>query len=217
MVRDLDDKCVRRISVSGILITVFVTVLGLVPSVIWAEEYRQHEAHEHGVAHLNVAVEGDNIYLEFTSPAANIVGFEHHPRTHNQKDAVKQAVTTLRKGDALFILSAGSKSQLAKSSVDTDIENHGRHESEPLHAHEEGHHGKEENHEKEHDEVDDHQHHSEFMAEYHFICKKPKKLARIEVKLFHYFPGIEHIKVQLLTGTKQTAIELTAKKNTISL
>jgi hypothetical protein len=54
-------------------------------------------------------------------------------------------------------------------------------------------------------------------VEYHFFCKTPDKLSRIEVGLFHVFPGIEHIEVQLLNGTRQTAVELTAKNNTISL
>ncbi len=33
--------------------------------------------------------------------------------------------------------------------------------------------------------------------------------------LFQAFPGIEHIEVQLLTGTGQSAEELTAEKNRI--
>jgi len=53
-------------------------------------------------------------------------------------------------------------------------------------------------------------------AEYHFVCKKPEKLLSIDVMLFSVFPGIEQIKVQLLTDTKQTALELTAKKKKIS-
>ena len=44
---------------------------------------------------------------------------------------------------------------------------------------------------------------------------EPEKLTHIDVKLMNTFPGIEHIEVQLLTGTKQTAMELTAKKNKI--
>ena len=180
---------------------------------VQAEEKRHHGAHEHGVANLNIAVEGNNVYIEFSSPSANIVGFEHHPRTHDQKDAVKDAVKKLKQGDALFILSAGSKSRLVKSSVDTDIDKDADHHSESEHAHgEEGHHGQEEHH-----EADEHERHSEFKAEYHFVCKKPDRLSQIDVKLFRVFPGIEHIEVQLITETKQTAVELTAKKNKISL
>ncbi len=65
------------------------------------------------------------------------------------------------------------------------------------------------------DEAHEHQGHSEFTAEYHFVSKHPEKLAHIDIMLLHAFPGIERIEVQLLTGAKQTAIQLTAKKNRI--
>ena len=182
-----------------------------------AEEYRHHEAHEHGVAHMNVALEGNELFIEFISPAANIVGFEHHPRTPEQKDAVNDAVNKLRTGDRLFILSAGSEGQLVKSNVETDINKDSEQHSDSEHAHaEKGQHGQKEHHDKEHGESDEHKSHSEFKAKYHFTCKAPDKLSRIDVKLFKYFPGIEHIEVQLLTGTKQSAIDLTEKNNEIS-
>jgi hypothetical protein len=199
--------------ISGLLAMVIIF-----SGTIQAEEKRHHEAHEHGVAHLNIAVEGNNIYIEFTSPAANIVGFEHHPRTHEQKDAVKDAVNKLKKADALFLLSEKSESKLVKSSVDTDIDKDADHHSKSEHAHsEEEHHGHEEKHAEDHGDADEHERHSEFEAKYQFICQKPDKFSQIEVMLFRAFPGIEHIEVQLLTETKQTAVELTAKKNKIVL
>jgi hypothetical protein len=86
------------------LISGLLAIVIIFSGTIQAEEKRLHGAHEHGVANLNIAVEGNNVYIEFTRSAANIVGFEHHPRTHEQKDAVKDAVEKLLKGDALFIL-----------------------------------------------------------------------------------------------------------------
>jgi hypothetical protein len=68
---------------------------------------------------------------------------------------------------------------------------------------------------QENDESDKHETHSEFRAEYHFVCKKPKKLAHLNGMLFNVFPGIEHIEVQLLTAKKKTALELTAGKKKI--
>ena len=198
--------------------TIFVAALFAVSSGIQAGEYRHHGVHEHGVANLNVAIEGNNVYIEFFSPAANIVGFEHHPRTQKQKDAVRAAVKKMQEGHALFILPAGSKSRLAKARVDTDIENHADHLSESEYAHEgEEHHRKGDNHDREHNDADDHARHSEFTAEYHFVCKKPNKLSQIDVQLFRVFPGIEYIEVQLINETRQTAVELTARQNKISL
>jgi hypothetical protein len=73
------------------------TVLGLNLLTIQATEFRHHEAHEHGVAHMNVALEGYDLYIEFFSPAANVVGFEHHPRAEEQKSPVKKAMPQLKK------------------------------------------------------------------------------------------------------------------------
>lgn len=200
------------------LISAFFTIALLVGGPVQAEDKRHHGAHVHGVAQLNVAIEGNNIYIEFFSPAANIVGFEHHPRTHEQKNAVKEAVNELLAGASLFLLSAKSESRLVKSSVDTDIVEDADHHPESEHDHAKmENHDKEDHNDKEHSEADEHESHSEFEAEYHFICKKPDRLSQIDVRLFQVFPGIEHIEVQLLNGTMQTAIDLTAKKNKISL
>ena len=108
---------------SGLIILlfalIFVFVCGTnVPKVL-AEEYRHHKAHAHGVAHLNVAVEGNDLYIELFSPAANIVGFEHHPRTEKQKAAVNKAIEKLQAGEALFVFSPGAEGKLTKSKVDT--------------------------------------------------------------------------------------------------
>jgi hypothetical protein len=45
---------------------------------------------------MNVAFEENELYIELISPAASIVGFEHHPRSEAQKTAVKKATETLK-------------------------------------------------------------------------------------------------------------------------
>jgi hypothetical protein len=209
---------IKWLSIVSGIITV-VIVLGFRLPQVQASEQRHHEAHVHGVAHLNVALEGNNLYIELSSPAANIVGFEHHPRTEEQKAAVKTAIETLEAGEKLFALSTDTGGRLVKANVQTDVENGSDHEPGQSHAHD---HAKssqeaevEEHQHGEDHEADDHERHSEFKAEYHFVCKTPQKLTLIEVNLFRVFPGIEYIEVQLLTDTKQSALELTAPKNKI--
>jgi hypothetical protein len=195
-------RYLNRFVLNGLISFLSTTVI-LFSGTVQAEEKRQHGAHVHGIANLNIAVEGNTIYIEFSSPSANIVGFGHPPRTQEQKDAVTDTVTKLQKGDSLFLLSAKSKSKLVKSSVDTDIDKE--------------HHGHAGKHDGNHGDSDKHERHSEFEARYQFVCQKPDKLSQIEVMLFSAFPGIEHIDVQLLTESTQTAVELTAKQNKISL
>lgn len=52
-------------------------------------------AHVHGVANLQVAIEGSEIDLLFRSPADNLLGFEHAPRTDEQVAKVSQVESWL--------------------------------------------------------------------------------------------------------------------------
>ena len=61
-----------------------LALASLFPSVASAEQ-----AHEHGVATLDVAVDGRTLTLQFESPLDNVVGFEHAPRTDKQRAALK--------------------------------------------------------------------------------------------------------------------------------
>lgn len=203
----------------GLIKFLFTTALVLAQAIavhtIMAGEYRQHGAHEHGVAHLNVAVEGNDLTIELFSPAANIVGFEHYPRTQVQKDQVKEARKKLEATQTLFQLPAQAQARVLRSMVETDIDSDS---SDALHHHEQD--GVHEEDEKSgHDHHEDghvHERHSDFKAEYHFICNKPEKLGYLDVILMRIFPGIERIEVQILTDTGQAAKELTAKDYRIS-
>jgi len=202
------------------VITVTIGLANILPTP-QAGEFRQHKAHEHGKAHLNVALDGNNLYLELISPAANIVGFEHLPRTPEQKTAVKQAIKILKAGDILFALPGGVEGRLAKTSVNTEFTSSVARESDEAHSNEHAEENADTGHEtethdqEEHKSVAEQEHHSEFKAEYRFLCNKPGKLAYLDVMLFRYFARIETIEVQLLTETRQTALELNAQKSRI--
>ena len=45
-------------------------------------EHASLGAHEHGVAQLNVALDGNTLEIELESPAMNLVGFEPVSYTH---------------------------------------------------------------------------------------------------------------------------------------
>jgi len=198
----------------GFVKFLFATALVIAPAIavhkVQAGEHRQHEAHEHGVAHLNVAVEGSNLTIELFSPAANIVGFEHPPSTQVQKDQVTEARKKLEDAQTLFQLPAQAQARLVRYMVDTDIDSDS---GDTLQPHEQvGVHDEDEKTSRDQNE-DEHVHerHSDFNAQYHFICNKPEELAYLDVTLLRIFPGIERIEVQILTDTGQTAKELTAK------
>ena len=195
----------------------FLTITQLAP-VITARAHQSHKAHEHGVVYLNIAVEGKKLSIELISPAANIVGFEHHPRTVAQKEALKEARLKLMDGQTIFQLPLGVSGRLIESAVKTDIDDHSGqvatsgdvHKTHDVHASAEA--ARKDNHRK-NEHV--HETHSDFTAEYHFICEKPERLSYLDVMLFSIFPAIEKIKVQIITDTTQTTLELTAKKNRV--
>lgn len=49
-----------------------------------------HRAHVHGVARMQVAFEKDTAELILSSPAANLLGFEHQPRSSRQQQILEE-------------------------------------------------------------------------------------------------------------------------------
>jgi hypothetical protein len=191
------------------------------------DEHRQHSAHVHGIAALNLALEGQEVHIEFDSPAANIVGFEHAPSSEADHAALDKAVATLKDGDQLFKFNddAGCRVETAKVASELLDEEHEGHAEEKTgdHAHEkkEGH--DHEEHVGEHAKKDEGQHehegegetHSDIEATYHFECNAPGKLTQLTVELFAAFPGMEELKVQYVIESKQGAAELTATDHVV--
>lgn len=97
----------------------FVTLVCAISTCAAAEEelFEEHLAHEHGVATLNVAVDASRLMLQFRSPAMNLVGFEHRPRSAEDHAAVSRAMAWLRDPLAQFQPSADASCRVAKSAV----------------------------------------------------------------------------------------------------
>lgn len=74
-------------------------------------------AHVHGEARLHIALEGDSLYAEFESPAANLVGFEHRPVNLQQEALLEQAGRTLADADR-FLLPEGAGCRLLEADVE---------------------------------------------------------------------------------------------------
>ena len=103
----------------------------------------QQSAHVHGIATLNLAMEGDELEIEFVSPAGNIVGFEHEAVTAAERRAIRDAIEQLRKGNELFDLPLAASCSLHVAEVE-----HGHGEEEKR---EDGH-----GQDAEHDDGDEH-------------------------------------------------------------
>ncbi len=198
----------------------------------------QQSAHVHGIASINLAIEGDELEIEFVSPAESIVGFEYEPSTDAERKAVKDAIALLRDPEKLFALPASAGCKLHEVEAERHAEGghddhgydehakHDEHEHEhgddenakhDEHEHEHGHdeHAKHDD-EHDHDKADAGETHSEFHAHYHFDCSKPA-IAEIGLRLFDTWPKIEQVRVQALTPGGQTGGNIEASNPVIRL
>lgn len=167
---------------------------------------RQHSAHVHGIGAVNLVLEGQDLHVEFVSPAANIVGFEHAPDTEADHAAVGHAVTLLKRGDRLFRFSDAAACRIDHAGVSSALiedQSHG-------HANE---------HPFEETAGAGHEHageaHAEFEAVYHFVCAEPGALGELRVGIFEAFPATERLTVQHVIGDRQGAAELTAANHVL--
>jgi hypothetical protein len=65
-------------------------------------------AHQHGVARLDVAVDGTRVSIAFESPLDNLLGFERAPRTAAEQRAAEAALARLRDAATLFRFDAAA-------------------------------------------------------------------------------------------------------------
>ncbi|UCJ18364.1 DUF2796 domain-containing protein [Pseudomonas sp. MM211] len=155
--------------------------------------------HEHGVATLNVALEGNTLEIELESPAMNIVGFEHAATSEADKKTVAAARALLEKPLALFSLPAAAGCSLTEHELQS-----------PLFGNAEADHDHDHDHD-EHADGDEHHHeHSDIDADYSFTCKQPGALKTLDLSAFYkQFPATQKINVQLIGPSGQQGVEST--------
>lgn len=151
-----------------------------------------HAPHQHGIANINIALDGFALYIELQSPAANIVGFEHRATTPAEHRALDQALAGLRDPGRLFRPGERGECRLQRTTITS-----------PLFDADDAHEG---HAQTEHDHAD--HGHADIEAAYRYTCKQPKRLDRIDFPLFSTFPAIERVDIQYIIGNRQGAAEL---------
>jgi len=200
------------------LITLFVN------SLTNASEISSLDAHVHCLSEMTIAVENHTIEINFISPAANIVGFEHMVTTAEEIAAVEAAEVLLKRHKTMFEFSEAQCELESKSinlsSLTNDNEDH--HANEGHHSDEDHQHKGEHSHRNEHqhqgiEKHDEHIGHSEVMTNYRYHCENTPDLLTITVGIFKLFPGVQKIKAIWLTETQQSSAVLNEKNNIIHL
>ncbi|MDO7554991.1 MAG: DUF2796 domain-containing protein [Oceanospirillaceae bacterium] len=204
------------------------------------------DAHEHGSANLDIAIDTSTIEMRFESPAVNIVGFEYATEDEQQLLLINKAKSNLSNFDLIYGLVGDVSCQTVKSSAKWVTEHEAGHDDHDDHEaghddhddHEAGHddhddheagHDDHDDHEAGHDDHDDHEaghddhgevakaEHAEFIAEYRLECNQLNNLAAIDVKMFEFFPAIEDLDVQVVYSQGQIKYELDANNTLIKL
>ncbi len=162
------------------------------------EEHASLGAHEHGVASLNVALDGQTLEIQLESPAMNLVGFEHAANSADDQAKVAAARAQLEQPASLFNLPAAAGCTLAEQQLQSPL--FGDHE----HEHEQA--------EAEHD----HQH-ADVDADYRFDCSAPQSLKALDLTVFfQQFPATEKLNVQLISPSGQQGAELNKGNSRLS-
>ncbi|MFN3617938.1 MAG: DUF2796 domain-containing protein [Aquabacterium sp.] len=86
-----------------------------------------HRAHVHGVAQLEVAVDGQQLELALLGPQDNYIGFEHPPRTPAQKKAHADMLKRLEQAGQWFLTNPEARCSVTAQDAETDAEVGGAH------------------------------------------------------------------------------------------
>lgn len=153
----------------------------------------EHHAHVHGVAKLEVTVEGAEINLHLESPLEGVLGFEHAPGNDKERAIVARMRKTMANGGALFAPTTAAQCKFVEVKLEAPTL-----DAEPA--------GK----------PDAHEEHGDLDADFRFTCAQPAKLTGMEVRLFEAFPKLQRVDAQVVSGKGQKAMRLSSKMRFLS-
>jgi len=153
------------------------------------------DSHVHGNAELNIVLMGQQLQVEFVSPAINLLGFERPPITDEESAAMDDTINQLRHGGWL-IEGIPTACQLSTEEFEAPV--YEEHESSE-HDHE--HESSEHDHEHESSEHDA-EAHSNFRVRYLYDCDTAPR-RQLKILAFDHYSGIETLTVQWIADQKQ--------------
>ncbi len=167
-----------------------------------AAEKRHAESHVHGVAEINIVVEGKKVVVEFRSPAEGLMGFEHEANTEADKKKRDAALKVIKErfGElVVFDKSLGCRFQPGEVVIvqsdpgDDNDQKHGKSD-----------------HKKSGE-------HSEVRATHNFACEKGPAGSRVQFGVTKLFSNIHELKVQVLSDAKQSGATIKNDKGDVRL
>ena len=167
----------------------------------------KHGAHEHGSAILNLVVEGSKVTAQFQAPSESIWGFEYTAKSEADKQKQADGSEKLKASfDKMLLIESAFGCSFKSTKFEVQASKNEQ-KVEQKHGGEHNHSG-EQKHSGEHSEV-----HAEFVSE----CQKPLAGAKVNFAFGKFFPGIKAMKIQLLSGEKQTGATIENDKGAVNL
>ncbi len=133
------------------------------------------QAHEHGAARLDVAVEGKTVTLQFEAPLDALFGFERAPRSPAERQIVDAGIARLKAADRLFRIDAAAGCTLQRVELNSAALKLGA-AAVPAATSTE---------------------HADLDASFEFACQYPASVGTLDVALFDAFPRLQRIDVQV--------------------
>ena len=167
-----------------------------------AAEKRHAEGHVHGVAEINIIVEGKRIVVEFHTPTEGVVGFEHEAKSDAEKmkrDAALKLINEKFPEMVIFERKPGCRSEGGKVAiVQSDADD---------------------NKDKKHGHADQKKsgEHREVRATFNFECQQNPVGSRVQFGVTRLFPNIHELKVQVLSDAKQSGATIKKDKGDVRL
>jgi hypothetical protein len=150
------------------------------------------KAHQHGVATMDVVVEGSTLTIELATPLDNLLGFERAPRTDAERARVQAMTTKLRAPQELFRPDAAAGCTPKTTTLESPVLGLG---SGPAAKGD----------------------HADLDASFVFECRAIGELRAVDVALFGAFPGFKRIGVQVAGPAGQARHALTPQARRLPL
>ncbi|MFV1921701.1 MAG: ZrgA family zinc uptake protein [Methylotenera sp.] len=156
------------------------------------------EAHVHGTATLQVAVDHSTLTIHFSSPLDNLLGFEHKPRNQEELKQVQHMIKQFYKPN-LFLPTKDAQCKLQSVNLDSIVIKKKKQAAiTSQHSH--------------HDESG----HADLDAELVYQCNRVKHLHDLQVNVFTVFPNLHKLSVEIVSDRGQTAAKITPSKTQVT-
>jgi Protein of unknown function (DUF2796) len=167
--------------------------------------------HVHGVATLEIAVDGSAVQVNLNSPLDNLLGFERAPRNEKERQAIRTMASKLHQAGSLFIFTPAAQCRLESTQLESPLL-----PSELLMAHDKSDRSKSNKPQvpspapsglatSSNTHADDH---AELGATWNFRCAMSQALQGVDVRLFDTFPGLRRLDAMIAGPKGQSGAKL---------